>query len=128
MPELPDITIYIESLNSRIIGQTLQKIRIVSPFLVRSFDPPIAEAEHKRVIGLRRIGKQIVWDLEGELFLIFHLMIAGRFHWKNVNTKVNRKFGLAAFDFADGTLMLTEASTKKRASLHFVRGKPLLAK
>src|SRR5437764_9704280 len=122
MPELPDITIYIEHLQSRIVGKSLERIRIISPFLLHSFDPPITEAEHKKVTGLLRIGKQIIWELEDDLFLIIHLMIAGRFRWKNVGTKVNRKFGLAAFDFSGGTLVLTEASTKKRASLFMVTG------
>jgi formamidopyrimidine-DNA glycosylase len=127
MPELPDITIYIESLQSRIVGQPLERIRIASPFLLRSVDPPISEAENKRVLDLRRIGKQIVWELEDELFLVFHLMIAGRFHWKKKGTKVGGKVALAAFDFPDGTLLMTEASSKKRASLHLVEGKSPLA-
>jgi formamidopyrimidine-DNA glycosylase len=86
MPELPDITIYIESLESRIVGQPLERIRIASPFLLRSVDPPISEAESKKVLNLRRVGKQVVWELESELFLVFHLMIAGRFHWKKKGT------------------------------------------
>jgi formamidopyrimidine-DNA glycosylase len=126
MPELPDITIYIECLQSRIVGQPLERIHIASPFLLRSVDPPIAEAENKRVLGLHRIGKQIVWELEDELFLVFHLMIAGRFHWKKRGAKVVGKVGLAAFDFPNGTLLLTEASTKKRASLHLVKGQSFL--
>jgi formamidopyrimidine-DNA glycosylase len=127
MPELPDITIYIESLESRIVGEKVERIRIASPFLLRSVDPPITEAENKRVLGLSRIGKQIVWELEGELFLVFHLMIAGRFHWKGRGAKVGGKVALAAFDFPSGTLLLTEASTKKRASLHLVKGRSSLA-
>jgi formamidopyrimidine-DNA glycosylase len=127
MPELPDITIYVESLESRIVGQPLERIRIASPFLLRSVDPPITEAENKRVLGLSRIGKQIVWELEGELFLVFHLMIAGRFHWKGRGAKVGGKVALAALDFPSGTLLLTEASTKKRASLHLVKGRSSLA-
>jgi formamidopyrimidine-DNA glycosylase len=121
MPELPDITVYIESLQSRIVGQPLERIRIASPFLLRSVDPPITEAENKRVLVLRRIGKQIVWELEDELFLVFHLMIAGRFHWKKPGAKVGGKVALGAFDFQNGTLLMTEASTKKRASLHLVK-------
>jgi len=135
MPELPDITIYIESLQSRIVGQPIERIRITSPFLLRSFDPPISEAQNKRVLGLRRIGKQIVWELEDDLFLVFHLMIAGRFHWltsqlveKKRRAKVGGKVNLAAFDFPNGTLVLTEASSKKRASLHLVKGESSLAK
>ena len=127
MPEFPDITIYIESLRSRIVDQPLQKIRITSPFLLRSIDPPITEAEDRIVLGLQRIGKQIVWELEDTLFLVFHLMIAGRFHWKQKGVNLNRKVGLAAFDFPTGTLTMTEASTKKRAALHLVRGTISLA-
>jgi len=122
MPELPDITIYIEALEQRILHRPLQRIRIASPFLLRSVDPPILEAEKKTVMGLRRISKQIVWELKDELFLVFHLMIAGRFHWKKPGAKVGGKIVLAAFDFPNGTLLLTEASTQKRASLHLVRG------
>lgn len=127
MPELPDITIYIESLESRIRGVTLEGIRINSPFLVRTFEPPITQAVAKKVISLHRIGKQIVWELENELFLVFHLMIAGRFHWKARSAKIGGKMNLAAFDFPGGTLLMTEASTKKRASLHLVRGESALA-
>ena len=127
MPELPDITIYIESLQSRIGGSTLEGIRIRSPFLVRSFDPPIKEAVGKQVLFLRRMGKQIVWELEEEYFLVFHLMIAGRFHWKGPGAKIGGKMNLAAFDFSGGTLLMTEAGTKKRASLHLVRGESSLA-
>ncbi len=127
MPELPDITVYIESLQSRIAGQTLEKIRVASPFLLRSVDPPISEAENKRVLGIRRIGKQILWELEKELFLVFHLMIAGRFHWRQRGVKVSGKVGLTTFDFPNGTLLVTEASTKKRAALHLVKGEPSLA-
>jgi len=120
MPELPDVTVYIEALEERVLNQPIRKIRIGSPFLVRSFDPPIREAEGKRVVGLRRLGKRIVFELEQDLFLVVHLMIAGRFHWKPPNAKVARKYGLAAFDFPTGTLLLTEAGTKKRASLHLI--------
>ncbi len=122
MPELPDVTVYIEAITERVLNQTIQKIRITSPFLVRSFDPPIREAEGKKVLRLRRLGKRIVFELENDLFLVVHLMIAGRFHWKPPNAKIARKYGLAAFDFRTGTLSLTEAGTKKRASLYLVRG------
>jgi formamidopyrimidine-DNA glycosylase len=122
MPELPDVVVYIEALERRVIGQTLQRIRLVSPFLLRSVDPPLAEACRKKVFGLRRLGKRIVFELEGDLYLIIHLMIAGRFHWKSAGAKVPGKLGLAAFDFPTGTLVLTEAGTKKRASLHLVHG------
>lgn len=128
MPELPDVALYIEALQSRIVGQPLQRIRLVSPFLLRNVDPPLHLAEGKRVVGLRRIGKQIVWELEDSLFLVFHLMIAGRFHWKKPGSKPAGKVGLAAFEFPPGSLHLTEASTKKRASLHCVRGSETLAR
>jgi formamidopyrimidine-DNA glycosylase len=127
MPELPDIVIYIEALQARLLNQPLQKIRLASPFLLRSFDPPIHNAEGKKVLGFHRVGKRIVFELEDELFLIFHLMIAGRFHWKKRGAAVPRKFGHAAFDFPPGTLLLTEMGTKKRASLHLIRGKEHLA-
>jgi formamidopyrimidine-DNA glycosylase len=123
MPELPDVVVYIEALERRILGQLLQRIRLVSPFLLRSVDPKISEAFHREIIGLGRLGKRIVFELDGDLYLIIHLMIAGRFHWKPAGAKVPGKLGLAAFDFSSGTLILTEAGTKKRASLHLVRGK-----
>ena len=126
MPELPDIVVYIERLEARILGQTLEKVRLASPFVLRSVRPPIREAEGKRVLGLRRIGKQIVIGLETDLFLVVHLMISARFQWKPPGAKPTRKLGLAAFDFPTGTLLLTEASTRKRASLHLVRGEEAL--
>ena len=122
MPELPDVTVYIEALSERVLNQPIQKIRIGSPFVLRSFDPPISAAEGKKVKALRRLGKRIVLELEEDLFLIFHLMIAGRFHWKPKGARIARKYGQAAFDFPNGTLLLTEAGTKKRASIHLVRG------
>jgi formamidopyrimidine-DNA glycosylase len=122
MPELPDVTVYIEALSERILNQPIQKIRIGSPFVLRSFDPPISAVEGKKVFALRRLGKRIVFELEGELYLVVHLMIAGRFHWKPKGAKIARKYGQAAFDFTHGTLLLTEAGTKKRASIHVVRG------
>jgi formamidopyrimidine-DNA glycosylase len=127
MPELPDITIYIEALEARLLNQPLEKIRLASPFLLRSFDPPIRAAEGKKVLGFCRIGKRIVFELEGDLFLVFHLMITGRFHWKKRGAAVPKKHGHAAFDFSSGTLLLTEMGTKKRASLHLVRGRERLA-
>ncbi len=126
MPELPDITIYIEALQSRIAGKPLEKIRLASPFLLRTVDPPILRAQGKKVLALHRIGKQIVWELEGDLFLIFHLMIAGRFHWKKRGAAIGGKGPLAAFDFPDATLVLTESGTKKRASLHIAHGRDAL--
>ena len=126
MPELPDITAYIEALESRIVGQTLERVRIPKPFLLRSVDPPISAASGKRVIGIRRMGKRIVLELEDDLFLVIHLMIAGRLRWVPAGAKVPGKFGLAAFDFPNGTLILTEAGSKRRASLWLVRGEKSL--
>jgi len=120
MPELPDVTVYIEALSERVLNQPIQKIRIGSPFVLRSFDPPIGAAEGKKVVALHRLGKRIVFELEDELYLIVHLMIAGRFHWKPRGAKIARKYGQAAFDFPNGTLLLTEAGTKKRASIYLV--------
>ncbi len=122
MPELPDIVVYIDSLRARVHGQVLEGIRLASPFLLRSVDPPLREAEAKRVLGLRRIGKRIVIELQGDLYLVLHLMIAGRLRWKERGAKIPGRVGLAAFDFASGTLLLTEAGSKKRAALHLVRG------
>jgi formamidopyrimidine-DNA glycosylase len=126
MPELPDITLYIEALESRLLNQPLDKIRLTSPFLLRTFEPPISSAEGKRVVGFQRIGKRIVFELDDELFLVFHLMITGRFHWKKRGIAVPRKYGHAAFDFPMATLLLTEMGTKKRASLHLVQGRDRL--
>ena len=127
MPELPDITIYIEALQARLLNQPLEKIRIASPFLLRSFEPPIRAAEGKRLLGFHRIGKRIVFELEDDLFLVFHLMITGRFHWKKRGIAVPRKYGHGALDFPAGTLLLTEMGTKKRASLHLVKGRENLS-
>jgi len=127
MPELPDITIYLEALAPRIMGQPLERARVVSPSLLRTVDPPLAAAEGRRVVGLRRIGKRIVWEMEGDVFLVFHLMIAGRFKWRPEGTSPPAKVGLASFDFPTGTLLLTEASPKHRASLHVVEGEAALA-
>jgi formamidopyrimidine-DNA glycosylase len=126
VPELPDIVAYIEALEPRILNQPIQDIRVSSPFLLRSVDPPLSEASGKNVTNLRRLGKRIVFGLEDELFLVIHLMIAGRFHWKENRPKPNRQT-LASFVFANGTLMLTEAGSKKRASMYFVRGESALA-
>ena len=122
MPELPDITIYLEALETRVLNQPLQKVRIVSPFLLRTVLPPLDATRGEKVVRLRRIGKRIALGLENELWLVIHLMIAGRLHWREPGAKLTRKFGLAAFDFPNGTLVLTEAGTKKRASLHLVEG------
>ena len=122
MPEYPDVTVYVEALSERVLNQPIQKIRIGSPFVLRSFDPPISAAEGKKVTALRRLGKRIVFGLEEDFFLIVHLMIGGRFHWKPKGARIARKYGQAAVDFPNGTLLLTEAGTKKRASIHLVRG------
>jgi formamidopyrimidine-DNA glycosylase len=127
MPELPDVVVYLESLQPRIVGRTLQRVRLASPFLLRSVDPPLDEVEGRPVRELRRLGKRIVIGLEPDLFLVLHLMIAGRLHWKERGAKLPGKVGLAAFDFDNGTLTLTEAGTKKRASLYVVRGEEALA-
>lgn len=128
MPELPDVSLYIEALEKRIKGKRLERLRLANPFLLRSALPPIDEATGQTVVALRRLGKRIVFCLEDELFLVLHLMIAGRLHWKPAGAKPPGKIGLAAFDFADGTLILTEAGSKRRASLYLVRGEAELAK
>ena len=122
VPELPDITIYLEALEQRVLGQKLQRIRLSSPFLVRTAVPPIYTVEGKTVRTLRRMGKRIVFGLDEDLWLVLHLMIAGRLHWREAGAKLSRKVGSAAFDFPEGSLVLTEAGTKKRASLHLVAG------
>ena len=122
MPELPDIAVYIEALESRILGQTLEGVRIVNPFLLRSVDPPLRQAHGKMVRRLRRVGKRIAIGLEDDLWLVLHLMIAGRLHWRERGVKVSRPRGSAAFDFSNGSLLLTEAGSQKRASLHLVAG------
>jgi formamidopyrimidine-DNA glycosylase len=122
VPELPDVEVYLLHLRSRVVGQELAQLRVASPFLVRSFDPPLREIHGRRVESARRVGKRIVLDFDPDLHLVLHLMIAGRLRWRPPGTKVPAKVGLAAFDFPEGTLLLTEASTKKRASLYLVRG------
>jgi formamidopyrimidine-DNA glycosylase len=123
VPELPDIVVYIEALEKRILGQTLEAIRLVSPFLLRTVDPPLASAAGKRVQELRRVGKRIAIGMDSdEIWLVLHLMIAGRLHWQKRGAKVARPRGLAAFDFSNGTRVWTEAGSQKRASLHVVRG------
>ncbi len=126
MPELPDISAYIEALEPRIVNQRILDIRLSSPFLLRSVDPPLSEATGKNITNIRRLGKRIVVGLEDDLFLVIHLMIAGRFHWNEKPTKPNRQT-LATFVFSSGALTLTEAGSKKRAAMHFVRGQTALA-
>jgi formamidopyrimidine-DNA glycosylase len=127
MPELPDVTVYIEALERRIVGQPLEAVRIVSPSLLKTARPPIRLAEGRKVVGLRRLGKRIAIGLEGDLWLVLHLMIAGRLHWRERGAKLARKVAHAAFDFPNGSLVLTEFGPKKRASLHVVEGEAGLA-
>jgi formamidopyrimidine-DNA glycosylase len=127
MPELPDVTVYIEALAARIVGQRLEGVRLQTPFLLRTVEPPISALAGRRVVGIRRLGKRIVVELEDEHFVVIHLMVAGRLHWKAAGAKVSGRIDLAAFDFPNGTLVLTEAGTTRRASLHVVRGEPNLA-
>jgi len=122
MPELPDIAAYISALEPRIVGQPIKRVRLASPFLLRTVEPPIADVEGRIVRQLRRIGKRIAIGVEGDLWLVLHLMIAGRLHWRTPETKFSGRQSLAAFDFPDGSLVLTEAGTKRRASLHVVTG------
>ena len=122
MPELPDIVVYIQQLEPRVLGARLVRIRLFSPFLLRSVTPPLSEAEGKEVLEIRRLGKRIVIGLEGSLFLVFHLMISGRFHWRERPSQNSGRIGLANFEFSSGNLLLTEAGSKKRASLHLVMG------
>ena len=126
MPELPDITLYLSQLRPRIVGQPLGQVSIRSPFLLRTVDPPLTATTGKRVVGLRRLGKRVVLELEDELFLVIHLMIAGRFRWAPPGAKGGGKLLLASFHFANGTLQLTEAGSKRRASLHLVAGEERL--
>jgi formamidopyrimidine-DNA glycosylase len=126
MPELPDVTIYLEALQSRLLGQTLEKLRLASPFVLRTVEPSPRDLEGKNVTGLRRLGKRIVLEFEGNLFLVIHLMIAGRFKWLARGAKLPGKITLAAFDFPNGTLVLTEAGSKRRASMHIVKGEEAL--
>ena len=127
MPELPDIVVYIDALEKRVLSQRLERVRIASPFLLRTANPPLASVEGKTAVQLRRLGKRICIGLEGGIWLVLHLMIAGRLHWRKRDAKLSPPRGLAAFDFANGTLLWTEAGSKKRASLHVVAGEDGLA-
>jgi formamidopyrimidine-DNA glycosylase len=127
MPELPDVVVYLEALERRILGHRLEGLRVASPFVLRSVDPPVGAVAGRRVLGLRRMGKRLVWELEGDLYIVIHLMIAGRLRWAAAGAKVPGKVGLAAFDFEEGVLLLTEAGSKRRASLHLVAGAAGLA-
>ncbi|MDE0123973.1 MAG: formamidopyrimidine-DNA glycosylase [Bryobacterales bacterium] len=128
MPELPDIVVYIEALEARVRGRILHSVRIASPLLLRTVDPPLDECLGKRVVRFRRLGKRIAFGLEDDLWLVLHLMIAGRLRWRPCGAKIPRRLGLAAFDFPNGTLVMTEAGSKKRASLHVARGERAIEK
>ena len=127
MPELPDIALYLDALAARVVGKPLERLRIASPFLLRTADPPVADLVGRAIRDVRRLGKRIVLALEDDYFVVLHLMIAGRLHWKPVGAPIPRRAGLAAFDFPNGTVLLTEAGTKHRASLHILRGAAALA-
>jgi formamidopyrimidine-DNA glycosylase len=126
MPELPDIELYRHALRSRVVGNVLERVRLASPFVLRSVDPPIDAVQGKRVLDVRRLGKRIVFVLEDDLYIVLHLMIAGRLRWKSPGHEIPGRMGLGAFDFDSGTLLLTEASKKKRAALHVCRGQTVL--
>jgi formamidopyrimidine-DNA glycosylase len=126
MPELPDILLYLHALRPRIVGRRVKAVRLASPFLLRSIAPPLSAIEGRTVVGLHRLGKRIAIEAEGELFLVFHLMIAGRFRWKDPGAKIPGKVGLLAIDFDEGTLVMTEAGTRRQASLYVVQGREAL--
>ena len=127
MPELPDILLYLRAPEPRIVGRRVSGVRLANPFLLRSVDPPLSAVEGRQVVGLRRLGKRVVVEADGQLFLVFHLMIAGRFRWKPPGATIPGKVGLLALDFENGTLILTEAGSKRQASLYVVQGEAALA-
>jgi formamidopyrimidine-DNA glycosylase len=127
VPELPDVELYLSALRPRVVGRAVERVRVSSPFFVRTFDPPLAAIEGKVIRALRRVGKRLVWALDEDLFLVVHLMIAGRLRWKERGAPIPAKVGLAAFDFSDATLLFTEAGSRKQASLHLVRGAAAVA-
>ena len=127
MPELPDVELYLAALRPRVIGRAVERVRVSSPFFVRTFDPPLASIEGKEIRALTRVGKRLVWALDADLFLVVHLMIAGRLRWKEKGAAIPAKVGLAAFDFSDATLLFTEAGSRKQASMHLVRGAQAVA-
>lgn len=127
MPELPDIVLYLHALRPRVVGRRVESVRLASPFLLRSIDPPLKAVEGRRIVDVHRLGKRVVLEAEGELFLVFHLMIAGRFRWKEKGARIPGKVGLLALDFEHGTLILTEAGTKRQASLFVVAGRDALS-
>jgi formamidopyrimidine-DNA glycosylase len=126
VPELPDVTVYVEALRARITGARLERLRLGTPFVLRSVDPPLAEVVGRAVTGVQRLGKRIVIALAEERFIVIHLMIAGRLHWKTTGARMPGKIGVAALDFSTGTVLMTEAGTKKRAAIHLVRGEAAL--
>jgi len=126
VPEYPDLELYLSALAPRVIGKPLERVRLGSPFVLRSVEPPLSGTFGRKIVGLRRLGKRLVFELEGELFIVIHLMIAGRLQWKAAGATLPARAGLAAFDFPDGTLLLTELSTKKRASIHVASGEAAL--
>jgi formamidopyrimidine-DNA glycosylase len=128
MPELPDILLYLHALRPRVVGRRIVRVRLASPFLLRSIEPPLAAAEGRSIVDLHRLGKRIAFEADRELFLVFHLMIAGRFRWKAAGVKIPGKLGQLAIDFEHGSLLLTEAGTKRQASLHVVEGREALAR
>ncbi len=127
MPELPDVTVYCERLAAHTVGHALQQVLLSSPFLLRTAEPPLSSASGRRVVGVQRLGKRIIWELDDELFLVIHLMVAGRLRWKKAGARPPGRGGLAAFRFEHGTVLFTEVSKKKRASLHVVQGREGLA-
>ena len=126
MPELPDVTVYVEALRKRLLGQTLERVRLANPFVLRTVEPSFTELVGRNVAEIHRIGKRIVFELEDDLYIVIHLMIAGRFRWQEKGAKIPGKLGLAAFDFSNGTLLFTEAGSKRRASIHLARGRDAL--
>jgi formamidopyrimidine-DNA glycosylase len=126
VPELPDVELYLHALRPRIVGQRLNRVRVASPFLLRTVEPPLVDVEGRVVRDLSRLGKRIVWHLDDDVFVVIHLMIAGRFRWKPPGAPIPAKVGLAAFEFENGTLLLTEAGAKRRASMHLARGRAAL--
>jgi formamidopyrimidine-DNA glycosylase len=126
VPELPDVLLYLHALRPRIVGRHVTGVRLVNPFLLRSIEPPLATVQGRTIVDLHRLGKRIVIEAEGDVFLVIHLMIAGRFRWKEAGAKIPGKVGLLALDFEHGTLILTEAGTKRQASLHVVQGREAL--
>jgi len=127
MPELPDVELYLTALRPRILDRTVERVRVASPFFVRTFDPPVSALEGLRVRAMRRMGKRLVWEFDQGIFAVIHLMIAGRFRWPGRGAPIPAKVGLAAFDFAEGTLIVTEAGSRKQASMHIVQGEEAVA-